>query len=257
MTRYIDRDLLGHMMWKPEEKVAPQQLPPPILQQEWRPTGGTYILLPQQSTYAQGVDALKEACKAEANPAHPQFVLNDGSRVYRPLTFKETIEAQVTDYENHKDPEERLRLFKRQNDSCTGIVYQAGTTKFKIVPICLQLITIYKDFNGTALSIKYDDLEGVEVDRAAGKYTAWLLKDEVLTHEGWRAAVEGDIELLKAYRDIVFAERNTAMAFAVLDRPTDDQIRFLFASHIYNNFNAVGTLNLSFGGSFLHFVDDM
>lgn len=265
MTKYIDRNLLEHIIWKQGgEAIAPQQalgqqLDQSLVQPEQESRKkDTYGLLPQQSSYALGVHALNEACRAEADPVHPQFVLPDGSMVYRPLTFKETIEAMVTDYENNKNTEERLRLFKRQNDSCTGIVYQAGTTKFKIVPLCTQLINIYKEFNGTAVSVQYDDFEIEELDRAAGKYNRWLQENEVMDHTGWRVALEGDLELLKTYKDILFVGegRSQAMAFAVLEKPTEDQLRFLFAADIIKGFNAVGSLNLSYGGCFIHFVDN-
>ena len=214
---------------------------------------GKYVLMPRTYTYAKGAHALRKACKAEAHSPHPQFVLDDGSRIYRPLTFKEDIEARVTDYENNKDTEERKRLFQRWNDSCTGVAYKNATTKFKIVPTCSQLITLNKDFNGFFLSIEYDDIEGIELDRAAGKYTAQLTKDEVLANEGWRAAVEGDLELLKTYRDIVFTElkRNNAMAFCVLEKPSEDYLRALFVDNLINNSNADGNVSLLISGSFL------
>gem|GEM_PF-4778323 len=212
-------------------------------------TNGKYILMPQASTYAKGVHALQDACKKEPSN-HPSE--NNGS-LYRPLTFKETIEARVHDYENNKDTEERKSLFQRWNDTCTGVAYKATTTKFKIVPRCHELITLDKDFNGTALAIDYDNIEGIELDRAAGKYTAHLTKDEVLANEGWRAAVENDLELLKTYRDIVFTElkRDDAMAFCVLDKPSEDQLQALFVDDLPYDSIASGSIDLNLGGSFL------
>ncbi|MEK6899899.1 MAG: hypothetical protein AABX05_02130, partial [Nanoarchaeota archaeon] len=252
MTRYIPRDKLEHLIWRSGEKI-PQPQPAKPVSQEKNPIEGNYILMPRADTYAKGAYALRETCNAEVNSPHPQFVLEDGSRIYRALTFKEDIEARVTDYENNKDTEERKRLFQRWNDSCTGVAYKANTTKFKIVPMCSQLMTLDKDFNGAGLAIEYDDIEGTELDRAAGKYTAHLTKDEVLANEGWRAAVENDLELLKTYRDIVFTElgRNDAMAFCVLDKPSEDQLRALFVDSLYDNSYAVGDLSLSSSGSFL------
>lgn len=255
MTRYIQKPLLEHAMWRPGEPAPALQKPKPKPQHEPSMIEGTYILMPQVSTYALGVHALQEACKAETHSPHPQFILDDESLIYRPLSFKETIEARVEDYENNKSTEERKRLFKRWNDSCTGIVYKGSTTKFKVVPSCNQLITINKDFREESIAVDYDAIEGIELDRAAGKYTAHLTKDEVLANEGWRAAVENDLELLKTYGDIVFTElssRNDAMAFCVLDKPVNDQLRALFVYDLNDNSGADGDSYLISDGSFLH-----
>ena len=240
-------------MWRLGEPIR-QPLPSPAPQRETSSIEGNYIIMPRASTYALGIQVLQEACKTEMDSPHPQFVLDDGNKIYRALTFKEDIEARVKDYENNKGTEERVRLFKTWNDSCTGVAYKGGTTKFKIVPICSGLITINKDFNGGGLAIDYDAIKGVEVDRAVGKYNVHLTKDEVLVNEGWRAAVEGDIELLTAYRDIVFTELKGAgaMAFCVLDKPAQDQLRALFVYSLNYDSFASGSSNLSSNGSFLH-----
>src|SRR3989344_577387 len=47
---------------------------------------GKYILMPRASTYAQGVHALQNACKAETASVHPPFITSDGN-IHRPLTF--------------------------------------------------------------------------------------------------------------------------------------------------------------------------
>jgi len=254
MTRYIDRNLLEHLIWRPGETITP---PPPQPNHQNEPSliEGTYILMPKTPTYAKGAHALREACKAETDSPHPQFVLDDESRIYRPLTFKEDIEARVTDYENNKDTEERVRLFQR-NDSCTGIVYKSNTAKFKIVPLCKELITIDEDFREASVAVEYDAIEGIELDRAAGKYNVHLTKSEVLAHEGWRAAVEEDLELLKTYRDIVFTETKKAatMVFSVLDEPTPDQLKVLSTGYLSGNSDAYGSGDLSNGGHFLQVV---
>ena len=98
----------------------------------------------------------RKHAKLKTHSPHPQFILDDESLIYRYLSFKETIEARVEDYENNKSTEERKRLFKRWNDSCTGIVYKGSTTKFKVVPSCNQLITINKDFREESIAVDYD-----------------------------------------------------------------------------------------------------
>ena len=146
--------------------LNPRTPPPPDPAGSRPPAGssldGDYILMPQTNTYALGVDALREACKNDPASAHPQFTLPDGSIVYRPLTFRENLEARVKEYETLQHPdgraktaEERQALFLKWLDSCTGIAYKANTTKFKVIPECLPLITIDKDNRDHFLAVPY------------------------------------------------------------------------------------------------------
>ena len=195
-----------------------------------------YILMPQTDTYALGVHALQKICEKEENCQHTMFTQDNGKMVYRPLTFKENIAVRVNDYEMLKNPdgsertaEERLRLFGRWLDSCTGIAYKAGTTRFKIIPICEQLITIKKGFTKCFLLIDYDHINGVELDNKNGKYNTLLSQNETLEHPGWRTAVD-DNQLLKTYAQIIFAEKNQnkAMGFWVGSNKETDELRALW-----------------------------
>ena len=106
---------------------------------------GKYELMDKSSdTYALGVEAVRHL--AIANPQH--------NGIYRPFTFKENIEAKVNDYNTEKNPdgskkteEEKKRLFETWLDSSTGIAYKKKSTKYKIIQVSNELITINKDFN--------------------------------------------------------------------------------------------------------------
>lgn len=252
MTRYIPREKLEHLIWKPgEEAPAPKPQPAPQAKTSIK---GQYVLMAKTSTYARGVHALQNFCKAADNKVHPQFTLDGEGAIYRPLTFKESIEARVSDYESNKDTPERLRLFQRWNDSCTAVAYKHGTTKFKIVPISPELITISEGFNEGYMKINYDDMEEDELDRNDAIYNNLLTPAQVETHPSWLAAVEGDAHLLKTYRDIVFAERKTktAMGFWLQNDISEDQLRALFVDILSSNSNVCGGNSLCGGGSFLH-----
>lgn len=267
MTKYIDRKLLEHAIWTPADAVAtlkkasvPAQSPQPSVVLE-----GTYILMDQADTYAKGAYALQKACQKRTDSPHPQFTLDDGSQIYRPLTFKEVIQAKVIDYNtlhneegNERDLEDRLRFFNHWIDSCTGMAYKAGTTKFKVVPVCKELITIKKGFNEEFLPIEYDSIVGLELDTGEGKYDTSLTKKEVMNHKAWLAAVDEDKSLLKEYRNIVFDQlkakydRDIGMGFYFADvGEEDDELRALFVNNLDNNSNADGNNNLLSNGSFL------
>ena len=227
---------------------------------------GDYILMPKANTKALGIHALRESCEKESSSAHPQFVRTDGSKIYRPLTFKEDIEARVNDYESNKDTDtrdnakNRLRLFNRWIDSCTGVAYKAGTTKFKLIPQCEPLIEIAKDFNSAFMVIDYDSIAGVELNSSSGKYNERLTKAEVIEHPAWRAAVEDDKKLLETYAEIVFTEyaqqypdrdASKLMRFWVTSNTAQDQLRALFVNILNNISDANGDNDLDINGSFL------
>jgi hypothetical protein len=194
--------------------------------------------------YAQGVHALQEACK---NSTHPQEF-----GVYRPLTFRENLQARVNDYTSNEG--DKLRLFQTWLDSCCGVAYKGGTTKFKIVPRCRELVTIQRDFNQGFFPIDYDSVQGVELDFSQGKYRTLLTQQEVLEHPAWLAAVEGDKDLLKVYSEIIFAERSGKnMGFWVWNQPSQDQLRALFVYSLGYGSSADGSY-LDYRGSFLRVV---
>ena len=242
-------------------------LPPPLPPGGSSGLQGSYILMPSTSTYALGVDALRDACTKETGCPHPDFTLSNGSKIYRPLTFKENIEARVKDYETTKHPdgqtkteEERLALFARWLDSCTGIAYQAKTTKFRVIPICSPLITIDKANNDPFLDLPYTSfLQGVELDSSSRtvKYNAGLSQMEVPNHPGWRAAVDDDASLLRTYAAIVFPKLktkfniDTGMGFYVRQNTDTDELRALCVNDLDNDSYAGGSNILNYDGSFL------
>ena len=254
-------------MWKPEDALpkpkpapAPAKSPQPSVALE-----GSYILMDQADTYAKGAYNLQKACQKRTDSPHPTFTQPDGSLIYRPLTFKENIQARVIDYNtlkdeegNERDLEDRLRFFNHWIDSCTGMAYKAGTTKFKVVPVCKELITIKKGFNEEFLPIEYDSIVGVELDTSDGKYDASLTKKEVMNHKAWLAAVDEDKTLLKEYRNIVFEQlkakhgSDIGMGFYFADvGEEDDELRALYVYNLNNNSIAFGYNNLNNFGSFL------
>jgi len=247
----------------PEELVDKPEVLPASTDTTQSP--GKYILMPQTDTYALGLHALQEVCAKENNPNHPQFTLPDKSMIYRPLTFKENIQARVENYETTHNPngsertiEERLSLItERWDDSCTAVVYKAGATKFKILPISEHLIALNRDFKEDFMRTDYNTIVGSELDSKNGTYNLVMSLDSVLKHAGWLAAVEGDGALLRSYANIIFTELkrryNTTkgMGFWVRQNTPTDELRALFVIYLDYNSNADGDDNLYDYGSFL------
>lgn len=189
----------------------------------WTVPLGNYIPLPD-TTYAKALHKLETACRSENYSPHPQFVRDNGSTIYRPLTCKETLEARVIDYETildrdgrERSKEERLALFKEYSDTCSAIVNKKDSSKFKLIAECPYLVTLPENFKQSVFAINYGSLtSGIELDRNDGGYDCPLRKQEVFNHKAWRAAVEEDVYLLRVYCSIVYAEcgTDTAMEFS-------------------------------------------
>lgn len=186
-----------------------------------------YEIVPAR-TYAQGVAKLR----AEGE---------------QPKTFKQNIEARVIAYENGD-----RSLVNTWLDSCTGMAYKAGTTKFKIIPRCNDLLTIPEVFYQYFLPIIYDNISAPELDSSNGSYNRLLEESEVENHEGWREALENDVALLKVYRDIIFKDfkKERAMNLYVRQDTKQDELRALFVDDLDGDSNAGGDY-LNNLGSFL------
>ena len=202
-----------------------------------------FDFMPRASTYAIGVHDLRAACEADPRSLQPQFKCDDGTLIYRQLTSKENLQAMVEDYNRAKNPDgslrsdkERLHLFtKTYKDSCTGVAYKGGSSKFKIVPVSKELVEIAKGFNQATLLIDYASIAAPKLDRSKGKYNQHLTKNEIVNHEAWRAAVEDDVALLTEYRDIVFTAKGDPqklMGFFIMTNPDEDQLRALYVSNM-------------------------
>ena len=224
--------------YEPEQKAEPK-----IIKNPTQKIIGSYARMPQANTYALGAHALREQCIKENNLVHPKL-----NSVYRPLTFKETIEARVEEYNKGNKV-----LFNYGFSTSSGIVYKANSTKFKIIPLCEQLIQIPKDFKKEYLPADYSNFKELELDFSKGKYDEGLTQTEVLDHPAWNAMLEDDKALLKAYSDIIFKDykKSNAMGFYKTDNPSKDQLRPLFVSNIDFVSDADGDDNLNDYGRFL------
>lgn len=219
--------------------------------------------MPTMDTYALGVEALRESYKNGECKLQPFYTRTDGSRIVRPLTFKENIEARVNDYTTLHNPDgsaktddERSRLFNHLLDSCTAIAYKKGTSKFKIIPQSPGLIEIASTFNEYFLPIDYNSIKVAELDSNKGKYNSLLTKKEVICHPAWLAAVE-DRALLTEYANIVFKflkekhAKTDGMRFLFSSNTETDVLHALCVYSIYNYTDAFGFDYLEGKGSFL------
>jgi len=221
---------------------------------------GVYSII-EDNPYAKTVHKLQKALSDNPNNTHPKFTKNDNSKIYRQLTFKENIEARVNDYETLNGPdgnrsdEERTKLFKVYFDSCTGFAYKAGTTKFKINPICQDLIIIDKGFNEEFKTIKYDSFKGTEFDSANDKYkyNGLLTKSQFLEHEAYRFLYDNDKKLMENYWNIVstLTKKDKLMSLWVRQNTAEDELRALYVDGIDGDSDAGGGNFLNLNARFL------
>ncbi len=187
-------------------------------------------------------------------------VMVKGKVVPRPLTFQETIESVVQNYEtllradgSTRTKDERTALLRRQFDTCSAIVYEKmPSEKFKLVSCASQLAELEKAV-GPCLFVDYATVSGVELNFTQGKYNSLfgLAKSEVEAHPGWNAAVE-DAALLKTFRDIVFSEAGTdrAMKFCVRGPVRESQLHPLYLNWVQEKSN-IGDIDMNCGAGFL------
>jgi hypothetical protein len=224
----------------------------------------TYTHLLEAPTYAKGVEALKLHLQNTPSNAHPQFELPNGSNIYRPLTFKENIEARVNEYNkdnnidgSKKTFEQKTELFNNWIDSCTAIVYEKNTTKFKIIPICEKLINIDADSNSEFLTAEYSKILGVELDFDNKLYNQDLSLQQVINHPAWLEALDNDTKLLENYAKITFNilktkyEKELGMGFYIRQKPKTEELRALYVNDLDNDSAAVGDYYLNNVARFL------
>ena len=221
------------------------------------------------NTYAEGIEQLQEVAALTDNldPLH-LFQRQDGSQIYRPLTFAENITVLVESFntDSSRPMEERLALIEHFTTSSTGITYESNSPRVKIQPISDRLINIAPDFNAPFLPIVYDEAKGVEIDttdKTKGLYNQPLTEKQVLDNRGWNVAM-GDTtdgkKTLTEFKDIVFAalserrnilrENLTAMGFYAFQKP-EDQYRALCVDYLGCGSGAGGGSVLNDDASFL------
>ncbi|MEK6922017.1 MAG: DnaJ domain-containing protein [Nanoarchaeota archaeon] len=223
-------------------------------------------ILQWSSTYARGVHALREACVAENNLQHPKYT-SDGTVIYRPLTLRENLIGRLTEFHTLENPdgtprslEDRLALSSIWNDSCTGVLRKAQSTKFKIIPLFEPLITIDKECKEWYFPVSYDEFDVPELDSSKEMYNQSIPKNRILDNEAWRFAVEEDVATLSAYVAFVEAgmairslpSRKAFMGFYVQKNTLRRDIGgALFVNDLGNNSNASGDSLLYSNGSFV------
>src|SRR3989344_8955714 len=150
--------------------------------------------------YGEALVALRGLCAGD-DGLHP-FVQG----LARPLTFKETIQARINQFEY----EGVASLWSSWLDTSSAIVYQKGTTKFRIVSMSAALLNdVPASFRGVFLPVAYEDFSSFsefDVQDGDDVYNQELTPEQVLKHKGWLAAVEGDRNLLRRDSNIVFGQ---------------------------------------------------
>jgi hypothetical protein len=171
------------------------------------------------NSYPISVHVLRENYAKGLCKNQPTFAKKDGSKIVRPLTFKENVEAILDDGMKSGTPGFEHGVIVSLSipdhmmlNSCAGVVYPGNYeySKFKLVPVCADLINIglKNDHNYLLLNDceihDYREIEGVELDVNKAVYNERLSKSQALEHPGWIALFEEDKALLKAYADFVF-----------------------------------------------------
>lgn len=249
------------MRWRYELKRAKEgALLDPILDckppvpHEWEVVGST------AASFGEGLVALRGLCDDD-DGLHP-FARG----VARPLTFREMVRARIDQFRH----EGLGSLWAPHTgfSTCTAIVYQGGTTKFRIVPMSDALLHhVSASFRQSYLPINYDDFsdyDELDCGEWDDVYGRPVTLKEALRHKGWLAALEGDKELLREYAGIVFEQVkmtfnvDLAMAFETehtirrtyQEGPLPPLLRALSCGAMFERGRCSGIACLDIGGIF-------
>lgn len=175
----------------------------------------------RNESYAAVRELLTQLCYDD-NGLQPFF----GTKA-RPLTFRETILARLTQGTAYD-------LWATHLDTCTGIVWEAGGKRFKIVPMHPDLLTASRPANLRCWPANFADTPGTPIrfERQSGNLTI----QQMITHPAWLAALEGDHDLLERYARTVFIARHNSGVQPVLGMSnlTPDQLFPLCAKKLDN-----------------------
>ncbi|MBI5393133.1 hypothetical protein HZA96_04640 [Candidatus Woesearchaeota archaeon] len=227
--------------------------------------------LPSQSTYAQGVHALRASYngKEAEIPQHMLYRTSAGVRLIRPQTLEEAMLARINDFDTLQDSngkqrtmEERLRLWDKLIDTCAGVAYENGNNEhFKLSSICEPLITIPQDFRNAFLDVNYAAFDGIQLARTAYYYKR-LSEQEFDLCEAWQLLLPDQTARTRLKQIVYHQAKNQqeqlliadndkkALGFYLVNNSDRDQLRSVFVSSRNNYSDAYG-VNLNGSSSVL------
>lgn len=152
-------------------------------------------------------DALEKLQKHAKNTKHPSIYIKD-KLIYRPLTFKETIEAQVDHYLKHP---KRSDLFRFDLATSSAILSEKNSFKSKYIPLFHNFMNMDHSYLNKLIhpDHKYYELNiYLNGDRSEKEVS-------ILS-----SLLEGKVDLLSSFFHIVENELNKSLD-AFLKLPSD------------------------------------
>jgi len=173
-----------------------------------------------------------------------------------PFSHEQNVEAMVLDYEAKGN---KSKLFGTFLDSVTGVAYDAGSSWFKVNPVCYELKVIEPSFNDGFLPVNYKSLKSkdgwVEFDSSDKKvkYNQDLTREEAKVHPAHIAAMGGNSKLWEKCVDLWFdmtgAEKG--VGFYVRRNTSEDELRSVVLSDDDYDFDVLGNCDLSYDARFV------
>lgn len=205
------------------------------------------------------IPAKDDAARRQGCQSRDHSEANSKARVNVYNAAKALVEGYVPKRDRKKLPKECRDLLDNWIDTITGVAYRERSTEFKVIPACVQLADIPREHIGASLPVPFASFEGriLRSDDTypdgTRKYNILLPKEKTITNDGWLAAFEGDLRLLREYAGIIYSEtgNKTAMGFFVVQNPGEDQLRALVLYNLGYGSYANAIWNLSSNARFL------
>ena len=109
-----------------QPSTSPPIVEPPTSYQSTTPLVGIYSTI-EGNTYANAVHELQDSLRSNPSQAHPIFISSSGTKLFRPLTYKENIEARINDFETKKNPESLSKVkFEKFSERLSAQIMHLG-----------------------------------------------------------------------------------------------------------------------------------
>jgi len=182
-----------------------------------------YVLLPKVRGYGAALQQLQQACLEDQNSRQPRT--HEG--IIRPLTIEEQVKVFVDNYAKGR---ELLNIFW---DSCSAIVYKGNSSRFKILSLSPQLLSLDQETEIAELDIDYHKIEGPEFDRKDSAYRVPLSLEQYISHPVLNELLP-DLALRREYGKIAgkMNKKGDVFSLFVEPNPLKDVLKPLYINHL-------------------------
>ena len=186
-------------------------------------------------SYYEAIKNLNSAFKEGKCASQPVIDVR-GKKIPRPFSFRELILKGLEAFDSGKIPDPSSNFFEVEGGSCSATIPSENGKKFKIIPVCKELITLSDNLD--FIEKDYGSIHGIEVDvNACGRYISY---DEAIKNRAWLAVLEEDRHLLKACAEFFYKRFDVQRGMLFCHSTKGLRAIVQVGSHAYGDLNLNG-----------------